>query len=54
MIKSNDLSWQAILDKIIKKERRMQATDLKGVPRNFEKEFNKSQESEKVIEKQID
>ena len=44
LLKSSEQSWQAIMDKIIQKESRQQATHIKGVPRNFEKEMEKEEE----------
>ena len=40
------------MDKIIQKESRQQATHIKGIPRNFEKEIEKEEEEkEKALSK---
>ena len=38
LLKQSEPSWHAIVDKIIQKERLVKATNLKGIPRDFEKE----------------
>lgn len=38
MLRTSDQSWLAIMEKIIQKEGRQQATHLCHSPRNFEKE----------------
>ena len=47
-LKSSEQSWLAIMEKIIQKECRAQATHLNGEPRNFDKEI-----AEEELEKEI-
>ena len=46
LLKSSDQSLQAIMENILQKELKVQATHLRGVPRNFAKE-QEDQEDEK-------
>ena len=46
LLKSSEQSWKAIVDKIMHKESRQQATHIKGMPRNFEKEMAKEEEEQ--------
>ena len=39
LLKSSDQSLQAIMENILQKELKVQATHLRGVPRNFAKEY---------------
>jgi len=45
-LKSSENSWLAIMERIIQKEMKQQATDMKAEPRNFDKEI-KEQELER-------